>query len=92
MRSRFRSSVRMCSSMLVAALSVLAAASANAQNFIDLADVVAGGDGHGTGGGANGEREFSAIDIDESKQADAATAPAKPACNRFSTTRRRLCS
>ncbi len=64
MRRRFRPSVRACLSVLVTALLLAGAAQSNAQDFIDLADIVAGGDGHGTGGGANGEREFSAIDID----------------------------
>lgn len=36
----------------------------NVLSFLDLADIVAFGDGTGTGGGDAGEREFTAIDID----------------------------
>lgn len=35
-----------------------------AQGFIDLSDIVAGGDGKGTGGGPDGNREFWGIDWD----------------------------
>jgi hypothetical protein len=33
-------------------------------DFIDLADLVAGGDGKGSGGGDRGERDFTAVNID----------------------------
>ncbi len=41
-----------------------ATASVSVATFISLADLVAGGDGLGTGGGDRGTREFTGIDID----------------------------
>ena len=42
----------------------------NVLQFLDLADIVALGDGTGTGGGDAGERDFTAIDIDTGEALD----------------------
>jgi hypothetical protein len=53
---------------LLFAVAVMAMAqdrtSIEAQEFLDLGDVTAGGDGTGTGGGDQGDREFTAINVD----------------------------
>ena len=46
----------------------------NVLQFLDLADIVAFGDGTGTGGGDAGERDFTAIDIDTGEPLDEADA------------------